>query len=118
LAGESASGQKEDCILDVSRVWQFTAIPLGLCNVAATFEMLIENIFRGLTYQSYPVYLDDVNVIGRMFQEHLLNMRKVFQLFREARLNVNSEKCQFFSEGNTVPGACYRVEHEVIQYLI
>jgi hypothetical protein len=40
------------------------------------------------------VYLDDVIVIGRTFQEHLLNLRKVFERFREDRLKINPEKCQ------------------------
>jgi hypothetical protein len=35
-------------------------------------------------------------VIGRTFQEHLLNLRKVFQRFREARLKLNPAKCQLF----------------------
>jgi hypothetical protein len=30
------------------------------------------------------VYLHDVIVIGRTFQEHLLNLQKVFQRFQEA----------------------------------
>jgi hypothetical protein len=38
--------------------------------------------------------MNDVNVIGRTFQEHLLNLRKVFQQFREACLKLNPEKCQ------------------------
>jgi hypothetical protein len=42
------------------------------------------------------VYLDEVIVVGRTFQEHLFNMRKLFQRFREARLKLNPEKCQLF----------------------
>jgi hypothetical protein len=42
------------------------------------------------------VYLDDVIVIGHMFQEHLLNLRKEFQWFWEACLKLNPEKCQLF----------------------
>jgi hypothetical protein len=34
-----------------------------------------------------------VIVIGRTFEEHL-NLQKVFQWFREARLKLNPEKCQ------------------------
>lgn len=36
-------------------------------------------------------------VIGRTFQEHLLNLRKVWQRFREARLKLNP-KCQVFQK--------------------
>jgi hypothetical protein len=42
------------------------------------------------------VYLDDVIVIGRTFQEHLRNLQEVFKWYREARLKLNPEKCQLF----------------------
>jgi hypothetical protein len=38
------------------------------------------------------MYLDDVMVIGRTFRDHLLNLRKVFQRFRDARLKPSPEK--------------------------
>jgi hypothetical protein len=44
------------------------------------------------------VYLYGVIVVGSTFQEHLLNLQKVFQLFREALLKVNPEKCQLCHE--------------------
>jgi hypothetical protein len=53
---------------------------------------------RGVTYDSCFVYLDNVIVIGRTFQEHVLALRKVFQRFREARLNLNPEKCHLLQE--------------------
>jgi hypothetical protein len=62
-------------------LWQFTVMPLGLCNTPATFERLMETVLRGLTYDSCLVYLDDVIVFGRTFQEHILNLRKVFERF-------------------------------------
>jgi hypothetical protein len=43
-------------------------------------------------------YPDDVIVVGRTFQEHLLNLRKVFQRFWESRLKINPEKCQLFQK--------------------
>jgi hypothetical protein len=54
-------------------------MPFGFCNAPATFERLMETVLQGFTYNSCPVYLDDVIVIGRTFQDHLLNLRKVFQ---------------------------------------
>jgi hypothetical protein len=65
----------------------------GLCYAPATFERLMQTVLRGLIYESCLVYSDDVNVIGRTFQGHLLNLRKLFQRFREALLKHNLEKC-------------------------
>jgi hypothetical protein len=75
-------------------LWQFTVMPFGLCNAPATFDKLMETVLRGFTYDSCLVYVDDLTVIGRTFQERLLNLRKVFQRFREARLKLIPEKCQ------------------------
>jgi hypothetical protein len=66
-------------------LWQFTVMPFGLSNAPATIKRLMETVLRGLTCDSCLVYLDGVIVIGRTFREHLLNLRKLFQLFCEAR---------------------------------
>jgi len=77
-------------------LWQFTVMPFGLCNAPATFERLMESILRGLTYEACLVYLDDITVIGRTFQQQLDNLQKVFQRLQEAHLKLNPEKCQLF----------------------
>jgi hypothetical protein len=79
-------------------LWQFTVMPFGLCNAPATFERLMETVLRGLIYDSCLLYLDDVIVIGRTFEDHLLNLRKVFQRFREACLKLNPDKCQLLQK--------------------
>jgi hypothetical protein len=58
----------------------------------------MERVLRGLTYDSCLLYLDGVIVIGRTFHEHLTNLRKIFERFRDARLNLNPEKCQLLQE--------------------
>jgi hypothetical protein len=42
------------------------------------------------------VYLDDVIVIGHMFQKHLLHLQDVFKCFRETRLEQNLESANTF----------------------
>jgi hypothetical protein len=37
-------------------------------------------------------------VIGHIFQDHLLNLWKVFQRFQEARLELTPKKCQYFQK--------------------
>jgi hypothetical protein len=56
----------------------------------------MESVLRGLTYEACLVYLDDVIVVGRTFQEQLDNLRRVFQRLREAHLRLNPAKCQLF----------------------
>jgi hypothetical protein len=57
-------------------------VPFGLCNAPANFEGLVQYVLRGLTYDACLVYLDDVIVVGRSFEEQL-NLRKVFQTYEK-----------------------------------
>ncbi|GBM91439.1 Retrovirus-related Pol polyprotein from transposon 297 [Araneus ventricosus] len=59
-------------------LWQFKVMPFGLCNAPATFEQLMETVLRGLTSEACLVYLDDIIIVGRTFEEHLNNISKVF----------------------------------------
>ncbi|GBM38694.1 Retrovirus-related Pol polyprotein from transposon 297, partial [Araneus ventricosus] len=77
-------------------LWQFKVMPFGLCNAPATFERLMETVLRGLTSEACLVYLDGIIIVGRTLQEHLNNIRKVFQRLQKANLKLSPKKCRFF----------------------
>ncbi|GBO00095.1 Retrovirus-related Pol polyprotein from transposon 297 [Araneus ventricosus] len=56
----------------------------------------METVLRGLTSEACLVYLDDIIIVGRTFQEHLNNIRKVFQRLQKANLDLSPKKCRFF----------------------
>ncbi|GBN88600.1 Retrovirus-related Pol polyprotein from transposon 297 [Araneus ventricosus] len=53
-------------------LWQFKVMPFGLCNAPAT--RLMETVLRGLSSEACLVYLDDIIIVGRTFEEHLNNL--------------------------------------------
>ncbi|GFY06605.1 retrovirus-related Pol polyprotein from transposon 17.6 [Trichonephila clavipes] len=77
-------------------LWQFKVMPFGLCNAPATFECLMETVLGGLTYEACLVYLDDIIIVGRSFEEHLKNIRRVLQKLKEANLKLSPSKCHLF----------------------
>ncbi|GFU59508.1 retrovirus-related Pol polyprotein from transposon 17.6 [Trichonephila clavipes] len=79
-------------------LWQFKVMPFGLCNAPATFERLMETVLKGLTFEACLIYLDDVIIGGRTFEEHLQNIRKVLSKLRDANLKLNPSKCKFFQK--------------------
>ncbi|GBN37648.1 Retrovirus-related Pol polyprotein from transposon 297, partial [Araneus ventricosus] len=85
-------------------LWQFKVMPFGLCNAPATFERLMETVLRGLSSEACLVYLDDIIIVGRTFEEHLNNLRKVFQRLQKANLKLNLKKCRFFQKEVTYLG--------------
>lgn len=72
-----------------SGLWQFTVMPFGLCNAPATFERLMEKVLMGLVSKVCLVYLDDVIIYGKTFEEMMQNLRVVFLRLQEAKLLVN-----------------------------
>ncbi|GBM49702.1 Retrovirus-related Pol polyprotein from transposon 17.6 [Araneus ventricosus] len=55
----------------------------------------MEKVLRGLSSEACLVYLDDIIIVGRTFEEHLNNLRKVFQRLQKANLKLNPKKCRF-----------------------
>ncbi|GFT17022.1 retrovirus-related Pol polyprotein from transposon 297 [Trichonephila clavipes] len=49
-------------------------------------------------FEACLIYLDDVIIGGRTFEEHLQNIRKVLSKLRDANLKLNPSKCKFFQK--------------------
>ena len=56
--------------------------------------MLMEEVLRGLAREKCVVYLDDVLVIDRTYQDHLSNLREVFARLSRAGLRLRPSKCK------------------------
>ncbi|CAG4929464.1 unnamed protein product [Parnassius apollo] len=77
-------------------LWQFKVMPFGLCNAPATFERLMELVLTGLIGDACLVYLDDIIIVGRTFEEHLQNLERVLMKIQSANLKLSPMKCSLF----------------------
>ncbi|KRZ00651.1 Retrovirus-related Pol polyprotein from transposon 17.6 [Trichinella zimbabwensis] len=75
-------------------LFQFKVMPFGLCNAPATFQRLMENALRGLTFKGCLVCLDDIIVYGRTEEEHLERLAKVLHRLQCVGLKIRPDKCQ------------------------
>ena len=73
-------------------------MPFGLKNAPATFQRTMEIVLRGLIGVTCFVYLDDVIVFGKTFQQHLKNLEQILARFKEVGLKIKLSKCQFIRE--------------------
>ena len=76
-------------------LFEYLRMPMGLTNAPATFQRLMQTAMNDLTFQIMLVYLDDLLVYGKTFQEHLEQLKTVFDRLREVGLKLNPEKCTF-----------------------
>ncbi|GFT18384.1 retrovirus-related Pol polyprotein from transposon opus [Nephila pilipes] len=56
----------------------------------------METVLRGLSPKACLIYLDDIIIVGRDFEEQLNNLRKVLEKLKQANLQLNPAKCNFF----------------------
>ena len=71
-------------------------MPFGLSNAPATFPRLMELALRGLHWESCLVYLGDIVVLGRNFEQALENLELVFDRLASAGLKLMPKKCALF----------------------
>ena len=77
-------------------LYEFLHMPFGLCNAPATFQQAIQLVFQGMTWKEVLTYLDDINVLGKGFEDHLVNLHKVFGWLLQHGLKLKPWKCHFF----------------------
>ena len=76
-----------------SGLWQWRVLPFGLINSPSVFERLMERVFAGLTFLILLIYLDDIIVYSKTFEEHLENLRTVLERLKKSNLKLNPKKC-------------------------
>ena len=76
-------------------LYEFTVMPFGLTNAPATFQRLMDSVLGHLGVEYVLVYLDDVLIFSRTFEEHLAHIDTVLQCIRDANLCVKLKKCHF-----------------------
>ena len=73
-------------------------MPFGLCNASATFQRLMDIVLRDILWQFVVVYIDDINVGSKTFEEHLQHLEQVFKRLQDAGIKLSPKKCFFFKE--------------------
>ena len=58
---------------------EYVVMPLGLINVPTMFQCIMNQTFQNLLYKCVTVYLDDILVFSDSVEQHLADLRKVFE---------------------------------------
>ncbi|GBG79714.1 hypothetical protein CBR_g29978 [Chara braunii] len=75
--------------------YELTVMPFGLTNAPATFQRVLNDIFRDILEQYVLVYLDDILVYSRTLEEHLRHLRDVLDRLRRHGFYAKLSKCRF-----------------------
>ena len=85
-------------------LFEYTRMPFGLATAPATFQRLMQKTMSDFLYQFLLVYLDDLLIYSRTFEDHLAHLERLFQRIADTGLKLKLEKCQFLRRQVTYLG--------------
>ena len=97
-SGNGTGTQEKAAFVTSSGLIELTVMPFGLCKAPSTFARLMELVLKGLHWKICLIYLDDVIVMGRTFEEELERLKEVFERVAKARLKLKPKKCFLFQK--------------------
>jgi len=76
--------------------FEFNRMAFGLTNAPATFQRLMEHCMGELNFKKCLVYIDDIIVFAKTFEEHKERLQAVFEKLETFGLKLKPSKCSFF----------------------
>ena len=75
--------------------YEYRVMPFGLTNAPATFQRMMNDIFRDLLDISVLIYLDDILVFSTDPKDHEQHVKQILERLRQHSLFAKLEKCEF-----------------------
>ena len=75
--------------------YEYVRIPMGLKNLPATFQRLMDQVLLELQGTELFVYLDDIVIYAKDLKDYSKKVRRLLKQLNEANLSLQPEKCEF-----------------------
>ena len=73
-------------------LFEWLVIPFGLTNTPATFMRYMDDVLQPFIGKCVIVYNDDILIFIRSWEEHVRQLRKVFDTLRQHQIYLNIKK--------------------------
>jgi len=73
----------------------YKVMSFGLKNAGATYQRAMVALFHDMMHREIEVYVDDIIAKSKTEEEHLVNLRKLFERLRKYQLRLSPAKCTF-----------------------
>ena len=74
-------------------LYQFEVLPMGLMNAPPIFQRVMNNIIGYKRWDYVIIYLDDILIFSRSFNDHMVHLQEVFNVLNEHQFTLNPNKC-------------------------
>ena len=70
-------------------------MPFDLKNARATYQRLVNMMFKGLIGKMMEVYVDNMLVKSKVAEDHIKHLGQMFKILRKYQMKLNPLTCAF-----------------------
>ncbi|KAL0409439.1 UNVERIFIED_CONTAM: Polyprotein P3 [Sesamum radiatum] len=96
--------QKKVSFITSEGTFCYVAMPFDLKNAGATYQRLVDKIFRPQIGRNVEVYVDDMLVKSKKAEDHTKDLKETFSVLRKYKLKLNPANCAFGVQGGRFLG--------------
>ncbi|KAK4403112.1 Transposon Ty3-G Gag-Pol polyprotein [Sesamum angolense] len=91
--------QEKTSFLTDQGIFCYNVMPFGLKNTGATYQRLVNNMFREQIGRNMEVYIDDMMVKSQKKENHKQDLQECFGILQHFGMKLNPTKCTFGVHG-------------------
>jgi hypothetical protein len=104
-------------------LFEWLVMSFGLCNALATFMRVMNDVFRSFLNDFVIVYLDNILIFSRTWDEHVRHVKQVLDTLQREKLYVKLSKCEFGKTalvylGHIVGGGQLKIDPSKINVIV
>lgn len=87
--------QEKIAFITDRELYCYRVMPFGLKNAGATYQRLVNEMFKDQIGRNVEVYVDDMLVKNLQAKQHLSDLNETFKTLRRNNMKLNPSKCAF-----------------------
>ena len=87
--------KKKTTFICSAGVFNYTMMPFGLMNAGATYQRVMDKIFKNQRGRNSEVYVDNSIVKSKTEKEMVVDLQETFDNMRKYKMILNPKKCVF-----------------------
>src|SRR5438270_5763470 len=87
--------REKTAFITKSGTYYFGVMPLGLKNARATYQRLVNKLFKHQIGRNIEVYVDDMLVKSTKEIDHVKDLAETFEVLKKHNMKLNPQKCVF-----------------------
>ena len=89
------SDQEDTAFMTPTGIYCYLAMPFGLKNAGATYQRLVNKMFKDQLGDTMEVYIDDMVVKSKEAKNHVRDLQQAFEILDQYNMKLNPSKCHF-----------------------